>query len=62
MVQSNNKIPTHQKAAIYSVLCQNCYKMFIGQTRRYLEHHSQCHNRPKKSSIAEHVLSNDIDK
>lgn len=61
---SKDKVPAHNQSRIYSVKCNCCDKIYIGQTRRDLvkrfnehDYHMRC-NAPEKSSIAEHMLEN----
>lgn len=59
-----DKLLNHQKSGIYEIKCE-CNAKYIGQTKRniltrFKEHCSHIRfNRPTKSSVAEHVLSND---
>lgn len=54
----------HQKSGIYQILCGFCSKLYIGQSRRriltrYKEHCAHIKfNRPTKSAVAEHAISN----
>ena len=58
-----DKLEEHQKSGIYKIQCSQCPKIYIGQTKRdiltrYKEHCSHIKfNRPSKSAVAEHVLT-----
>lgn len=58
-----DKLDEHQKSGVYKILCSECQKIYIGQTRRnilqrFKEHCSHIKfNRPTKSSVAEHSLA-----
>jgi hypothetical protein len=60
---SKDKTPTLKKSGIYSIKCDKCIYQYIGQTRRdihtrYKEHLSHIkYNRPEKSAVASHVLT-----
>ena len=61
---AKDKCDEHQKSGIYKLLCDFCSKVYIGQSRRkiltrYREHCSHIkYNRPTKSAVAEHALTN----
>lgn len=63
---TKDKIPDIDKSGIYSIKCSdpNCDKLYVGQTKRsiktrFSEHFAHIkYNRPEKSSVADHVLSN----
>lgn len=61
---TKDKCDEHQQSGIYKILCDFCSKIYIGQTRRniltrYKEHCSHIkYNRPTKSAVAEHALTN----
>lgn len=61
---TKDKVDKLQKTGIYEVSCDDCEQKYIGQTSRNLkvrfgEHMSHVkYNRPQKSSVAEHILSN----
>lgn len=58
-----DKLEDHQKSGIYRILCVDCQKIYIGQSRRnilkrFKEHCSHIKfNRPTKSAVAEHALT-----
>lgn len=58
-----DKVEDHQKSGIYQILCQNCNKLYIGQSRRailtrFKEHCAHIkYNRPTKSAVAAHALN-----
>lgn len=53
-----------EKSGIYQIICSCCLNVYYGQTRRqvpikYKEHLSSIkNNKPSKSSVAEHALTN----
>lgn len=62
---SKDKVEEHEQSGIYSIKCNCCEMVYVGQTRRALikrfkEH--RCHtrkNEPDFSSVAKHMLDND---
>lgn len=59
-----DKIETNNKSGIYKITCNNCDKIYIGQTKRsiitrFKEHRAHIiYNRPSKSAVANHAISN----
>lgn len=62
---TKDQIDKNLSSGIYKISCEDCEKIYIGQTKRniktrFKEHCSHIkYNRPQKSAVASHVLSND---
>lgn len=63
---TKDKVDPLQKSGIYEIECGDCHQKYIGQTSRKLierfkEYMSHVrYNRPQKSSVADHILSNNV--
>lgn len=61
---SKDKVPVHQQSGIYSIKCNCCGEIYIGQTRRALIKRFKEHKRhtkknaTEKSSVARHMTEN----
>lgn len=62
---TKDKIDNLQKSGIYKIVCGDCGKVYIGQTRREVQIRFEEHcrhikfNRPSKSAVAHHALNSD---
>lgn len=60
-----DKVPSTQKSGIYKIDCQDCSRIYIGQTKRSIETRFKEHlahlkyGRTEKSAVAEHAVDND---
>lgn len=60
---SKDKIKSQEKSGIYQINCDNCEKIYIGQTKRKIEKRFKEHyahfkyKRPEKSAIAKHCIN-----
>lgn len=59
---TKDKIPDNQKSGIYTIKCNDCEQVYIGQSRRaieirYKEHRNHwLKGQPEKSSVAKHMI------
>jgi hypothetical protein len=56
----NDKRPESERAGIYQILCKNCWKLYLGQTKRRKDEREKEHDRairlnyPDLSAVAKH--------
>jgi hypothetical protein len=63
-----DKTPESERAGIYQILCINCWKLYLGQTKRRKDERDKEHDRairlnhPDLSAVAKHCLENNHQK